>query len=94
LARDAAYTQIFDTPRARAWRLVLQPGQTAPAITQKAPGLRVAVRGGEIADVSPGKRDRGIMLLQGDLFWQNAGATRAVRNIGKTPVEIVEFEFK
>jgi hypothetical protein len=93
-ARNASYTPIFNTPRARAWRLVLEPGQIAPAVNQEAPGLRVVVRGGEIADVSPGKRDRSIMLLQGNLFWQNAGASRAVRNTGATRIEIVEFEFK
>ena len=35
-SRDAApqYAQIFDNPRMRAWRLVLEPGQSAPAISQ------------------------------------------------------------
>ncbi len=90
----AGYTQVLDNDRVRGWRLVLQPGETAPAITQQAPGLRVVVRGGDIAEIAAGKRDRGMWLKSGDFFWQEPGATRSVKNNGKNPVEIVEFEFK
>jgi hypothetical protein len=94
-ARDVAgYTQLFDNERARAWRLVLEPGQTAGAITQKAPGLRVVVDGGEIAEIIQGEPDRGQLLRLGDFYWQEPGATRAVRNIGATRVNIVEIEIK
>lgn len=94
-ARDVAgYTQLLDNERVRAWRLVLEPGQTAAAITQKSPGLRVVVRNGEIAEIVPGKRDRPMMLRQGDFYWQDSGVTRALRNIGTTRVELVEFEYK
>jgi hypothetical protein len=74
--------------------LVLEPGQTAAAITQKAPGLRVIIDGGEIAESVPGEPDRGMMLRLGDFYWQEPGATRAVRNIGSTRIELVEFELK
>jgi quercetin dioxygenase-like cupin family protein len=92
--RDPAYTQLFDNERARAWRLVLSPGQTAPALTQGAPGVRIIVHGGEIAELASGKRDRAMMLRMGDFFWQEPGATRAVRNIGDSAVEFVEIELK
>jgi hypothetical protein len=94
-ARDVAgYTQLFDNERARGWRLVLEPGQTAPAITQKAPGLRVIIDGGEIAESVPGEAERSMMLRLGDFYWQDGGTTRAVRNIGTTRIELVEFELK
>ena len=94
-AREVAgYTQVFDNERLRAWRLVLAPGQTAAAITQKPPGLRVIVNGGEIEELAPGRHARGIMLRQGDFYWQEPGATRTVRNIGTTAIELVEFELK
>ena len=70
------------------------PGQTAGAITQKAPGLRVVVDGGEIAEVIQGEPDRGQMLRLGDFYWQEPGATRAVRNIGATRINVVEIEIK
>ena len=94
-ARDVpGYTQVLDNERARGWRLVLEPGQTAPAITQSAPGVRVTIRGGDILQVSPGRRDRAMHPMAREAFWQEPGQTRAVRNIGTTTVEIVEFELK
>lgn len=34
------YTQVLDNERIRAWRLVLEPGQSAGLISQQAPGMR------------------------------------------------------
>jgi len=94
-ARDVAgYTQILDNERARGWRLVLEPGQSAAAITQNAPGVRVIIDGGEIAESVPNAGDRGMALRLGDFYWQEPGATRAVRNIGTSRIELVEFELK
>lgn len=93
-ARAETYTQIMDNERVRGWRLVLEPGQSAPAITQSAPGVRIVLDGGEIAEAVPGVRDRGMWLKHADVFWQDAGVTRAVRNIGTTRVELLEFELK
>jgi hypothetical protein len=94
-ARESVgYTQLFDNERARAWRLVLEPGQAAAAITQNAPGLRVIIDGGEIAESVPGEGDRGMMLRLGDFYWQEPGVTRAVRNIGTTRIQLVEIELK
>jgi len=95
-ARDgaAAYTQVLDNERARAWRLVLEPGGEAAAITQSAPGIRVVVAGGELVERVPGRPDRGMALRSGEFFWQDAGATRAVRNVGTTRIELVEIELK
>ena len=85
---------MFDNERARAWRLALEPGQSVAAITQKAPGLRVVIDGGEIAEIVPDGPDRGQWLRLGDFYWQEPGATRGIRNIGTTRVEFVEFELK
>jgi hypothetical protein len=93
-ARGAGYTPILDNERVRVWRLVLEPGQSAPAITQTAPGVRVVIDGGEIVESVPGKPDRAIAPRSGDFFWQNAGETRALRNAGSTRVELVELELK
>ena len=93
-AREVAgYTQLFDNERARGWRLILEPGQSAPAITQNAPGLRVVIDGGEIVESSR-DGERGMALRLGDFYWQEGGVTRAVRNTGTTRIELVEFELK
>jgi hypothetical protein len=39
LREGVGYTQFIDNERVRAWRLVLEPGQAAAAITQKAPAF-------------------------------------------------------
>src|SRR5881409_1599643 len=96
LARTEApgYLQIMDNERVRGWRLVLEPGQSALAISQTAPGIRIVVDGGELAESVPGSADRGWTLRNGEFYWQEAGVTRALRNIGTTRIEIVEFELK
>ena len=88
------YTQIMDNARLRAWRVVLKPGEATGQITQRAPGLRVYVHGGVLAQQIPESADRGMAPYEGDYIWQDAGQTRAVKNTGTTLIEFVEFEFK
>jgi hypothetical protein len=88
------YTQVLDNERVRVWRLVLEPGQQAPAITQGAPGIRIVIDGGELVERVPGRPDRAMMPHSGEFFWQDAGVTRAVQNIGTTRIELVEAELK
>jgi hypothetical protein len=90
----SGYTQILDNERVRGWRLVLEPGQTAAVFTQSAPGMRIVLDGGEIAELVPGQPDRGMNLRLGEFYWQDPGVTRAVRNNGTTRIELVEFELK
>jgi hypothetical protein len=88
------YVQIMDNERVRGWRLVLEPGQSVAAITQTAPGLRIVIDGGELVESVPGHADRGWMLGSGEFYWQDSGVKRALRNIGKTRIDIEEFEIK
>ena len=92
--RGQGYTQILDNERVRIWRLELAPGQTAPAITQTAPGVRVVIDGGEIVESAAGQPDRSKAPRSGEFFWQEAGTTRAVRNVGTTRIDLVEIELK
>jgi hypothetical protein len=89
----AGYTQVMDNERVRGWRLVLAPGETSGVITQTAPGLRIVLDGGEIAELVPGAAPRGMNLRMGEFYWQEPG-TRAVKNNGTAPLEIFEFELK
>ncbi len=88
------FTQVMDNERVRGWRVRLEPGQSTGQITQTAPGLRIVVESGEIAEVVPTVADRAMYLGTGQYFWQEPGTTRSIRNIGTTPVEFVEFELK
>ncbi len=90
----SGYTEIMDNERVRGWQLTLDPGQTAAVFAQTAPGLRIVVDGGEIAELAPGQPERSMNLRLGEFYWQDAGVTRSVRNTGTTRVRYVEFELK
>src|SRR5262249_49155381 len=69
-------------------------GQSVASITQKAPGIRIVIDGGEIAEIIAGEPDRNQWLRLGDFYWQEPGATRGIRNTGTSRVELVEGELK
>ncbi len=95
-SRDSApqYETILDNPRLRAWRLVLGPGQSVPAISQGNKGVRVVVRGGLLTTLTPGLQDQQLALRPGDFAIQPSGTTRALKNGGDETIELVEIEFK
>ncbi len=94
-ARDVpGYRQLFDNERVRAWRLQLEPGQSAGPITQTAPGMRVILDGDELVEIIKGEMDRPLALRSGDFYWQEPGTTRTIRNSGTTAINLVEFELK
>ncbi|WP_332773405.1 hypothetical protein [Phenylobacterium sp.] len=95
-SRDAApqYVQVSDNPRMRAWRLVLEPGQSAPPVTQANKGVRIVVRGGVLTTIVPGLQDQQLALRPGDFSIEPAGATRALKNSGAETIELVELELK
>ena len=92
--RPAEYVQIFDNARMRAWRLIIAPGQSVAAMTQAATGVRVVVRGGSLVTTRPGVAEQILALQKGDAAMQLAGERRALRNVGTTPIELVEMELK
>ncbi len=77
----SGFTQIMDNPRVRAWRAILEPGQSTGQITQSAPGVRVYVRGGVLAEVIPGNADRGMAPMMAT----SSGRMRAKRAASRTP---------
>lgn len=90
----SAYKPVLDNERVRGWRLVIGPGESIPAITQGAPGIRIVLNGGDIVEDEPGHPAQEMNLKLGDFIWQEPAAIRTVRNTGATPVEFVEFELK
>lgn len=88
------YVQILDNPRLRAWRLILAPGQSVPAIPQGNKGVRVVVRGGLLTTLAPGLQDQQLALRPGDFAVQEPGTTRALKNGGTETIELVEVELK
>jgi hypothetical protein len=90
----AGYSLVIENERLRAWRLVLEPGEASGEISQKSPGVRIVVSGGEVIEAISGSGDRKEALRSGEFFWQDAAVTRTIRNDGKTRIELVEVELK
>lgn len=88
------YVQFVDNPKARAWRLILDPGQSVPAIVQEGEGVRVVVRGGLLTTAESGLPEQTLALQAGDFAVQRGGASRALRNSGTETIELVELELK
>lgn len=92
--RPPRYEQIIDNDRLRGWRVVLAPGEAAPAFVQTAPGVRIVVEGGELVEAADGGNDQNMALQPGDFRWLDQGPSRAIRNNGETTIDLVEFELK
>jgi len=91
--RPARYEVALDNDRVRAWRLKLNPGESAPTIQQTAPGARFVVAGGTAAEKRTGKPDQPLILKNHD-FMEMPVEERGIENIGNNPIEIVEIELK
>jgi hypothetical protein len=92
-SRPPKYEVAFDNERVRAWRLKLNPGESAPPIRQTAPGARFVVAGGTIAEKRPGQPDQPLVLKNHD-FASLPLEERSIENVGNSPVELVEVELK
>lgn len=88
------YTQIVDNRRLRAWRLILEPGQSTTLISQIGKGIRIVVRGGLLTTTSPGIPDQALALQSGNFSVQSTGFARALSNTGNKTIELVEIELK
>jgi hypothetical protein len=92
-SRPAKYEVALDNDRVRAWRLKLNPGESAPPIKQTAPGARFVVTGGTVAEKRSGQPDQPLVLKSHD-FISLPAEERSIENIGNSTVELVEIELK
>ena len=91
--RPPKYEVALDNDRVRAWRLKLNPGESAPVIQQTAPGARIVVAGGTVVEQRSGKPDQPMVLKNHD-FMMTAVEERGIENIGNSSIELVEIELK
>ena len=84
----------LDNERVRAYRIVLQPGQSLGPIAIPGPSLRVAMTPGTITDQAPGAAPVPSELAPARFSYSAAARVTTLVNRGDQPVELVEFEFK
>jgi hypothetical protein len=94
LPSSSGYVTVLDNERVRAYRLVLEPGQSAPAVTLQGSSVRVAGTGGKLLQQTPGGEATEIQLEPARFQWRAAPSTHSLENAGATRVEIYEFELK
>ena len=91
--RPEKYEVALDNDRVRAWRLKLNPGESAPSIRQTAPGARFVVAGGMVAEKRAGRPDQPMVLNNHD-FMVMPVEERGIENNGNSAIELVEIELK
>jgi hypothetical protein len=94
LPSSSGYVTVLDNERVRAYRLVLEPGQSAPAVTLQGSSVRVAGTAGKLLQQAPGGETAEIQLEPARFQWRATPSTHSLKNAGSSRVEIYEFELK
>ena len=94
MERPSGYVTVHDHPLLRAWRLVLEPGQSAPPLRPGGEGVRIFVRGGMLAVSSDQHPDQRLTVAAGDFEQLKPRSAVGLKNVGTTPIELVDVELK
>jgi len=94
LPDSSGYVAVLDNERVRAYRLVLEPGQSTSMVTVPGPGVRVAATAGKLEQQSAGTEPVGLQLAPGRFEFRARPVAQSLKNVGDARVEIYEFELK
>jgi len=94
LSPASGYVSVMDNERVRGYRLALEPGGEVQAATLNGPSVRVVVNGGKVEQRLASGAWEAIELPPGAFEFREQTAVVALKNVGATRVEIVEFEIK
>jgi hypothetical protein len=94
LPDNSGYVTVLDNERVRAYRVVLEPGQSAPSVTLAGPSIRVAGTAGKILQQAPGSEAVAVDLAPARFEFRPGPAAHSLKNVGAARVEIYEFELK
>jgi quercetin dioxygenase-like cupin family protein len=88
------HTLIFENEKVRAYRVILQPGQSTGGHKHGLSFLNVSVSGGELAVESGGKKSSKQKVSPGAFSWSDGPLTHSVKNLGSAGYEMVDVEWK
>jgi quercetin dioxygenase-like cupin family protein len=94
LSEKAGYVTVLDNERVRAYRVVLEPGQSTPSVTLAGPSIRVAGTEGKILQQAPGAEAVAVDLVPARFEFRAGPAAHSLKNVGTARIEIYEFELK
>lgn len=93
LAQSTGYVTVLDTERVRAYRLTLEPGQSAPSVTIAGPSVRVYGGSGKLNDARGANRVS--IDAESAMFeFREGETTTQMTNVGSQRIDIYEFEIK
>ena len=94
LPDSSGYVAVLDNERVRAYRLVLEPGQSTSMVAVPGPGVRVAATAGRVLQQPAGAEPVELELVPGRFEFRARPVTRSLKNVGDARVEIYEFELR
>jgi quercetin dioxygenase-like cupin family protein len=84
----------LDNDRVRALRRILAPGESTAMHTHASSAIAVLVTAGRLEVSDPKGAARTVEVKAGAAQWIDSGTTHMLRNVGDSPVEIVDIELK
>jgi len=88
------YVTVLDNERVRAYRLLLQPGQSTGVVQLPPRTVRVAGSAANIVERGVDGGTRELKLTPAQFEWRAEAAALAVENTGSAPAELYQFELK
>ena len=85
---------VLENDRVKVYRVSIDPKQTTGIRSRTLPWLRISISQGMIAIHEPGKSPKTVQTRPGDYRWYEAGTTDSIENVGSTPYEATEIEWK
>jgi len=94
LDSGTGYVTVLDNERVRAYRLVLQPGQSTGMVKLAPRTVRVAGSAVSLTESSANGSKRDLRLTPAQFEWRLGAGAFALQNTGSSPAELYEFELK
>jgi len=88
------HTLVFENDRVRAYRLIIEPGQSTGLHSHALSFLNVVVSPGKLVLEQPGKRDETMDLQPGTFAWHEGPLRHSLKNAGATRFEAIDIEWK
>jgi hypothetical protein len=94
LPAESGFATALDNERVRAYRLKLEPGESAGPVTIHGPSIRVAMTGGRISEKTEGPYDAIFDLAPAQFVFRPDSTVTTITNTGNVTIELVEFILK
>lgn len=88
------HTLIFENEKVRAYRVILQPGQSTGSHKHTLSFLNVSVTEGELVVETADKKSSKQKFSPGAFAWSDGPLTHSLRNGGTSTYEMVDLELK